>query len=139
MEAIRERYELAKERIIQIENENRMDKSMSVIFRRWRFLHQMTDTYEYVEDGRLSGITGRTAENERELYEDVVPEHYEESYANPAYAVGQFGEEYGRLLCFLYTELRSLIVFAFENQMEMTIRMELFLKYTVPLFVHGIM
>ena len=41
----------------------------------------------------------------RRLYEDILPENYDKSYANPAYAVAQLGTEYGRLLSFLYTQM----------------------------------
>ena len=52
----------------------------------------------------------------RELYRDILPEHYDHSYANPAYAAEKLGAEYGSLLCFLYTELRGAIPCAFEMQ-----------------------
>ena len=37
----------------------------------------------------------------QKLYEDILPEHYETSYANPAYAQEKLGEEYGQILSFL--------------------------------------
>ena len=40
------------------------------------------------------------------LYEDILPEHYKKSYANPDYACITLGEEYGTLLSMLYAELR---------------------------------
>ena len=65
----------------------------------------------------------------RALYADILPEHYEESYGNPAYAVGELGEDTGRELCFLYAELRSLIGCVYEDRLEdVVIRMELFLE-----------
>lgn len=132
MEAIAERYELAKERILQIQTEemDMKEEYGSYFHRMAAFLVQMTDTYECVSDGRLYQMPlEELKELNRKLYEDILPAYYERSYANPAYAVQLFGNDYGRLLAFVYTELRSLIVFAFEKeQEEMLIRMELFLE-----------
>ena len=61
------------------------------------------------------------------LYEDILPENYENSFANPAVAVKCLGEEFGALAAFLYTEMRSLIGFTYEGRLdELVIRMELF-------------
>ena len=61
------------------------------------------------------------------LYEDILPENYENSFANPAYAVKMLGEKFGALAAFLYTEMRSLIGFTYEGRLEeLVIRMELF-------------
>ena len=46
----------------------------------------------------------------RELYEDIEGEAYEKSFANPSYACARLGEDIGRILSFLYTELRGCIV-----------------------------
>lgn len=63
------------------------------------------------------------------LYEDILPERYEASYANPAVAVRMLGDRHGRMGSFLYTELRSLIGFAHEGRTdELVIRLELFLE-----------
>lgn len=54
---------------------------------------------------------------------------YEYSYANPDYAVEMLGEEYGQLLCFLYTELRGTIAYAYERRLfDITIVLELFIE-----------
>ena len=65
----------------------------------------------------------------RALYEDICGTNYERSYANPAFACEKFGLEMGRLLSFLYTEMRAMIPCAFETDYEgMVIRMELFVE-----------
>ena len=65
----------------------------------------------------------------QKLYEDILPEHYETSYANPAYAQEKLGEEYGQILSFLYTELRGGIVWVFEQHTEyLDILYELFVE-----------
>lgn len=63
------------------------------------------------------------------LYEDILPENYGESFANPDYAVQLLGDGYGQLLSFLYTEIRGSIVYAYEMRLEnITILNELFLE-----------
>lgn len=65
----------------------------------------------------------------RLLYQDILPGHYDQSYANPDYAVQQLGTEFGGILCFLCAESRALIAYAFEGRVfDMTIFMELFLE-----------
>ena len=63
------------------------------------------------------------------LYEDVIGKAYETSYANPSYAASKLGLSEGRLLSFLYVEIRGMIVYAYEGRMaEMTALMELFVE-----------
>ena len=50
----------------------------------------------------------------RSLYQDILPENYEKSYANPAYAAAELGKEQGSLLAAFYAQLRGCIVFAYE-------------------------
>lgn len=54
---------------------------------------------------------------------------YENSYANPAWAKETLGEKYGKVLCFVYTELRGLLPYAFEQRyFDITIALELFIE-----------
>ena len=63
------------------------------------------------------------------LYSDVLGERYGSSYANPACAAEKLGLDIGRLLSFLYTEMRSGIPYAFEDRMDyLTILCELFIE-----------
>lgn len=54
----------------------------------------------------------------RKLYEDILPEHYALSYANPEFAASVLGEEMGPVLSSVYAELRSIIPAVFENRLE---------------------
>ncbi len=126
-----ERYELSLGRIKELRVDSSLEERYGKYFNKTAsFLCEMADTYEYVKSGQLKRVSlEELKEHNRKLYADVRPEAYETSYANPAYAVKELGEEYGQLLSFLYAELRSLIVFAYEQDMfEMLIRMELFLE-----------
>ena len=63
------------------------------------------------------------------LYEDITGSNYDTSFANPAYAVEKLGEDYGQIMSFIYVEIRSLIVYGFENRLaEFTTVVELFLE-----------
>ena len=63
------------------------------------------------------------------LYEDITGSSYDTSFANPAYAVEKLGEDYGQIMSFIYVEIRSLIVYCFENRLaEFTTVVELFLE-----------
>lgn len=132
MEAnIPQRYDLAKGRIAQMENEECVEKKARSYFQKTAlFIRKIADTYEYIEKGGLRTASLQSlSQLNKSLYQDVMPENYNTSYANPSYGVQMLGGQYGQLLSFLYAELRSLIVYAFEQDMEeMVIRMELFLE-----------
>ncbi|MBS5647571.1 MAG: aminopeptidase, partial [Lachnospiraceae bacterium] len=64
-----------------------------------------------------------------EMYADILPEHYAQSFGNPEYAVETLGEVFGKLLSFLYTELRALQIYVYEERLEETvICLELFIE-----------
>ena len=130
-DSLRERRALAMERIRQICTEETVPGSFGVYFRKVAsFLVQMEKLWERVKSGTMEGYTLEQWQQENEaLYHDILPEYYEESYGNPAYAAAMLGENHGRLLSFLYTELRSLIVYAYEQCPEETvIQLELFIE-----------
>lgn len=126
-----ERYGLAVGRIREIAGGGCKEGIYGSYFRKTAsFIAALADVREYIRDGGLhrAALEELQRLNHR-LYEDILPENYGESYANPAYAASIFGPDMGRVLSFLYTEMRSLIAFAFEQDMpEMLIRMELFLE-----------
>lgn len=126
-----ERYVLAVERIREIPTEQACGEKLQKYFHSMAaFVLSMDEVWKEVADGRLRQMTLEELQDlNRKLYEDILPEHYEESYANPEYAVNCLGESMGQMLSFLYAELRSLIPAAFEqNRFAMVIRMELLLE-----------
>ena len=128
---LEERYGLAVERIRAISQEAYGRKEFKDYFDRMAaFLLLLDDTKSFLEKGGLDNAPLEELQKRNlSLYADVLPGHYEESYANPAYAVKMFGEEYGRLLCGLYFRLRQLIPPVYEGRLEdMAAEMELFLE-----------
>lgn len=130
-EEIRERYELSMERVQAMQGE----KSVAAPF------------YDYFQKTAAfigcMGELARAAEKEdfaeapleelqkqnRELYADVAGEAYRESYACPEAAVRKLGEGYGQILSFLYTEIRGMIVWAYEQRFaDLTVVTELFIE-----------
>ena len=126
-----ERYHLALERILEIPGESICQEPFRTYFHRMAsFVEQMNQTWDLVESGELRKLSLECLqEHNRALYEDILPEHYEESYGNPDYAVDCLGESMGQMLSFLYTELRAMIPATYEqNRFGMVIRMELLLE-----------
>ena len=128
---IEERFLLAKERIQEIESENALSEEYRKYFVKVaEFLTMVCETYFFImKDGLKNAALQELQERNFRLYEDILPENYEHSYANPEYSVDRLGEAYGKILCFLYAELRSIIPLAYEKKLEdMVIRLELFLE-----------
>ena len=131
-ELLQERLELALLRIREIPGEDFQGAELLP----WKeyfttvakFLLLIEDTRQFLEQGKQAAATRKELQQRnRALYEDILPENYENSFANPAYAVKMLGEEFGALASFLYTEMRSLIGFTYEGRLEeLVIRMELF-------------
>lgn len=113
---IMERYDLAMERIAQIPDEEQVEEPFRSYFVEMaRFVGQIEDLARRQLREDLEGLSLKELERlNRELYGDILPEHYETSYGNPDYAAAQLGEEYGKLLCSFYAQLREAIVFAYE-------------------------
>lgn len=49
------------------------------------------------------------------LFKELLPENYEQSYANPAYCVHKFGKEMGHLITVFYVEFRSFVSYATKH------------------------
>lgn len=65
----------------------------------------------------------------RKLYEDILPDHYCLSYANPDYAVTKLGPHFGPILSAIYAEIRGVIPCVFEDDESGTATFyELFLE-----------
>ena len=126
-----ERLELSIERIKEIKTEKKLQKEYQTYFETVAdFLLQIEENRQWVLEGNLlTASVEELAAGNYKIYEDILPENYVTSYANPQFAVGVFGKEMGQFLSALYAELRSLIVASFENDIySIIIRTELFLE-----------
>lgn len=131
-ENVNERYSLMMDRIGLFINEGRVPEKFDEYFRRTaRFILMLDEWKNFVAGGGMesASLDELKAWNDR-LYEDIQNGNaYETSYANPAYAASKLGDEYGKLLSFIYTEIRGGIVYAVEfRYTELTVLAELFVE-----------
>ena len=130
---LEERFDLVRDRIREMEAEGAagVPQPFTDYFREVSaFICRVLEVHEKIKKGwLLEASLEELQENNQELYRDILPGYYDNSYANPAFAVKMLGEEYGRLLCFLTAEVRGLIPFAYEDRLfDMTVIMELFVQ-----------
>lgn len=118
MGEMEERYALAMERIGEMLQERTVPAPFDSYFRSTaQFLSMLGQVREELCSGRTEEYTLEQWQRQNHsLYEDILPEHYAESYGNPEFACRMLGETYGKILSFLYTELRGLIGTVFEEQ-----------------------
>lgn len=119
-EAVKERYYLTMDRISQITRESTVEEPYrSYFIKTAEFIQMISEVKSLVDADAWNSQSLEELKlwNER-LYEDVLPPHYETSYANPSYAVRQLGVEFGPKLSFLYEEIRGQIPFAMEEPSE---------------------
>lgn len=131
MEALDERMSLAAGRILEIEEDPGIPEPYAGFFRRAaRLLRQAgeySDSAGRGQSGRPKSVKNRPIPPE--LYEDIRPGRYRQSFACPERASEVLGETYGRLLCFLYAKIIGCLSFYFEGSDEaLLVHMELFIQ-----------
>ncbi len=130
-EAIKERYELALERIELMEKEESVREPFRDYFQKTAaFVRMVKQVASMAMEERISKLSIKEQQGlNHALYEDILGDNYHLSYANPAYACEKFGDKFGKLLSFLTTELRSIIIYAYECRLyEITIYLELLIE-----------
>lgn len=130
-EEVAERYLLVMERIAQIPEEETVSKPYRDYFCHAAFFLQELRKEE-------AAITGGQADGRsllewqkinKALYEEILTENYEKSYANPSFAVKMLGETFGKMFSALYADIRSLIGCAYQGRIyEITIFSELLVE-----------
>lgn len=128
---IEERFELVTQRIQSVKIREEIQEKYAPYFEEvFCFIEKVLKTYDFVKSGEMKiASIGVLEEKNKALFEDVFPRNYENSFLNPEYSVCKYGEEMGRFLSFLAAEMRSLIGFVFEEDVEsMLIRLELLLE-----------
>lgn len=130
-EEIQERYELCMERVRAMKTEMSVSAPFYAFFQKMAdFILEMDDlaigiAEGWWEDACLEELHAQNVV----LYADIAGEAYGQSYANPAVAVKELGEGYGQILSWLYTEIRGMIVWAYEQRLtDMTVVTELFIE-----------
>ncbi|MDO4345440.1 MAG: aminopeptidase [Eubacteriales bacterium] len=130
-EILRERLSLAEERIRNILVEHSVPAKYEDYFRRTaEFILRVKETATEIAAGKTENYSLEEWQRlNTSLYGDILPKHYGASYGNPAYAVETLGETHGRILSFIYAEIRGMIPAAFEQDFEeIAILCELFIE-----------
>ena len=129
MDIIFERYEIATSRIREIINEDTVSEPFkSFFFKASEFICKIDDLNSIIKSGEINDFSlDRLKELNKSLFEEIYSENYEESFANPEYAVKTLGEEYGKILCYIYTKNRGMIRNVYMGRLEeVVLQMELF-------------
>ena len=125
-ELLKERYDLAKNRIAEICTETAVQPEFLDFFQKMAAFFKKTAAILERSEAQLT-IEELQAEN-KSLYEELFPQNYVHCYGNPAYAMEKLGA-YGKAFTFLYAELRGTIAYAYEKKFwDYTIAAELFLE-----------
>lgn len=128
---VEERYPLVMDRIVRIVEEETVAEPYRDYFHKAAsFIVRMHQMEAQIAQGDYfdRSLEELQADN-RAVYEEIYPDNYGSSYANPSYAVKMLGEEYGRLLSMLYVKIRQMAGFCAEGAVyEMTVYGELFVE-----------
>ncbi|MBQ8548138.1 MAG: aminopeptidase [Lachnospiraceae bacterium] len=116
-EDTKERMELCAERLSSMGTEETVGTEYRDFFRVQA--KKMLLLFEYAKEVKEGTVLKRSEAECRayydELYKEILPQNYGESYANPKYAVKRFGKRYGRLLTYLAAKLNAQIFYAAEG------------------------
>jgi len=129
LDIIFERYEIATSRIREIINEDTVSEPFKSFFcKASEFICKIDDLNSIIKSGEINNFSlDRLKELNKSLFEEIYSENYEESFANPEYAVKTLGEEYGKILCYIYTKNRGMIRNVYMGRLEeVVLQMELF-------------
>ena len=128
---IKERYDIAIERIKEIITEDTVEEKFLPYFvAAAQFILKIDNLLGLIESKKIEELTlEQLTFLNKDLYEDETEIVYEKFFANPKFAVEKLGEEYGQLLCYVFTTNRNMISNAFQGKLEeITLRMELFIE-----------
>jgi len=129
-ETLLERRQLVRSRIDEIVSETGGDTDPLARYRHrtGRFLQMMGQLDDQLRSGESEHWSlEQWQQINHRMYEDILPEHYADSFASPACAAAHLGPELGRLLSFAASQMRTLTGSVFEGLDEITlIHMELF-------------
>ena len=130
-EELQERYELVTERVAELAKDaGEAGKYADYFEKTAQYLVLLNTIVEAARDGKISSMDEAAGkEINDKLYADILDEAYATSYANPTYAVEQFGKEAGQILTVLYARIRGCRLSVFEGNLQnVCILSELFVE-----------
>ena len=128
---IEERFELVVERLQNAVISEEVQAEYTPFFEETiGFVKKVLWHYDFIKSGAIYKADKELlAKNNKELFKEIFPENYDKSFFNPTYAVEKYGKEMGQFLSFLAAEMRALIGFVYEQDLEpLLIRLELFME-----------
>lgn len=118
-EDITERMELCEERLVSMKTEDTVPAEYREFFRKQA--EKLLLLFDYARKVEAGSFLQQSEAECRAyfdvLYKDILPQNYEESYANPRYAVKRFGKRYGRLLTYVAAKLNAQVFYAAEGNL----------------------
>ncbi len=133
-----ERYTLARDRIEETLGEDTFTEPLLSFFATCsKLMCDLSGILERSLAGRTADVaTEDLARENQKLYEDIIPQNYDKSFANPDYITKVFeeakikdAEKIAQYLSFIYHELRGLIGYAYEGRKEIfTLYAELYVE-----------
>lgn len=135
-EFMRERFELVNERISSITDDGILKEPLRGYFEDAAlFLTKIYSVINKTESGEIRQMSFDDLKDlNKSLYEDIIKENYDNSYANPDYITSVFEKnglpsDYAKCLCFVYAEIRGMIPYAFEGRVDIvTLYEEMFVE-----------
>ncbi|MCR5208816.1 MAG: aminopeptidase [Lachnospiraceae bacterium] len=128
-EILKERLELSCIRLKEIAEDGESSKWFSFFCVQASLLLRIKEIADRIGDDVSKVPADELKAFNKELYADILPENYENSYTNPDHAKAVFGEKCGSAVSVIAAEMRSAIACAFENDTDgILIRMELLLE-----------
>jgi len=128
---IEDRFNLSMERILSIPYEHSVKEPYGRFFDETAaFISDVKRLFDIVE---TKSIQTYNMEQLKELnamfFDGLLQGNYEKSFANPAYAAEQMGDEFGPILSSLYVMMRQMIQYAYsQRKLYITLYCELFLE-----------
>lgn len=119
-ERYEERLELVVERLEEISRSDELEKDFADYFRVVsEYLLLQSRIAGMAMDGSLQKMSeAEGKELNYKLYTQFTKENYETSYANPAYSVKVFGQEYGQHFAAILNRISSASRYVFEGNIE---------------------
>ncbi|MBQ9767688.1 MAG: aminopeptidase [Lachnospiraceae bacterium] len=130
-EETKERLALCKERLVAMLAEESVPEEYRAYFKAQA--EKLLLIFEYAKKVEAGALAKYSAEQcgalFDELYAEILPENYAESFSNPVYAVKCFGTKYGRLLTYVAAKINNQIFYAAEGNLLAVVMMaELFIE-----------
>lgn len=103
---------------INEETKNEDDKYNKFFNLSSSFILEMAELESKINDDYFNNKSiHELLEENNKLFNEMLPNNYENSYSNPTYCVNEFGKEIGQVLSHLYSEIRKYIEYSYSRKL----------------------